>query len=404
MRRAVAAVALGLTLAACGAATHSARSTPTGPRSASGGEGPAVRSTNRLALALLEQGGLGAGNAVFSPYSIASALAMVAQGAGGETAAQVERVLGGNAATLASSHRTLGAHLAGDAAQLKRADAVWVQSGLSLERQFTQTLSQDFGTAPRTTDFARQPAAATRAINAWAAAHTGNQIRNLMPPGAIEMFTRLVLADAIYVKARWRYPFDHSTTRPRSFFAASGQTVRAQFMSRQPTQLRYAANRSYRAVELPYRDSGLSMLLIMPASGTLSRFERNLYLAAIEASLRPRTLGLAMPRFHLTAHVGLNGVLAALGMPLAFSARADFSRITKTPALQIQTVEHGADLRVDEAGTVAAAATGIALRPTLAVRPAAQLVLDHPFLAFIRDRRTGTVMFAARVTDPPSNS
>jgi serpin B len=400
MRRAVAALALGLALAACGAATRPTQSTSTAPRSDSGGERAAVRSTNRLALALLEQAGLGAGNAVFSPYSIANALAMVDQGAGGETAAQIDRVLGGSAASLASSHRTLGARLAADAGQLKRADAVWVQSGLSLEQQFTQTLSRDFGTAPKMTDFARQPAAAARAINAWAAAHTGNQIRNLMPPGAIDQSTRLVLADAVYLKARWQYPFDHSMTSPRSFFTAPGQTVTAQFMSRKPTDLRYGANRSYRAVELPYRDSTLSMLLIMPSPGTLSRFERNVYLAAIEGSLRPQTLALAMPRFHLTAHAELGSVLTALGMPLAFGMRADFSGITKQLRLQIQAVEHAADLRVDEAGTVAAAATGISLRPTLAIRPGAQLVLDHPFLAFIRDRRTGTVLFAARVTDP----
>ncbi len=359
MRRAVAALALGLALAACGAATRPTGSTPTRSRSDSGGERAAVRSTNRLALALLEQGSFGVGNAVFSPYSIANALAMVDQGAGGETAAQIDRLLGASAATLASSHHALGARLTADAAQLKRADAVWVQSGLSLEHQFTQTLSQDFGTAPRMTDFARQPAAAAGAINAWAAAHTGNEIRNLMAPGAIDQFTRLVLADAVYLKARWRYPFDHSMTRPRSFFTSPGQTVTAEFMSRQPAELRYGANRSYRAVELPYRDSTLSMLLIMPASGTLSRFERNLYLAAIEASLRPQPIALSMPRFDLHAHAELNAVLTSLGMPLAFSSRADFSGITNKLRLQIQAVEHGADLRVDEAGTVAAAATGI---------------------------------------------
>ena len=59
---------------------------------------------------------------------------------------------------------------------------------------------------------------------------------------------------------------------------------------------------------------------------------------------------------------------------------------------------------MDEAGTVAAAATGISLTPTLAIRPAIRLVFDHPFLAFIRDRRTGAILFAARVTDPTQKS
>jgi serpin B len=106
-----------------------------------------------------------------------------------------------------------------------------------------------------------------------------------------------------------------------------------------------------------------------------------------------------MPRFHLTTHVELNGTLSALGMPIAFTDQADFSGITSAAKLTIQAVEHGADLKVDEAGTVAAAATGISLEPTAAV-PTTRLVLDHPFLALIRDRHTGTILFAARVTDP----
>jgi serpin B len=341
---------------------------------------------------------------VFSPYSIATALAMVDQGAAGQTAAQINRLLGADGATLASSHRTLRARLAGDAAQLKRADAVWVQSGLALERRFTDTMSRDFGTAPMTTDFKRQPAAAAGAINAWAAAHTGKEIRNLMPRGAIDQFTKLVLTDAIYLKARWQFPFEHSSTHPQSFFPQAGGPVSAQFMSRKPAELRYVSVPSYRAVELPYRDSSLSMLLIMPTPGTLSRFERRLEVSAIEASLRPQTLTLSMPRFHLALHAELNAVLAALGMTLAFRPQADFSAITKQITLQIQAVEHGADLRVDEAGTVAAAATGISLTPTVARREGGVLVLDHPFLAFIRDRRTDAILFAARLSDPTRTS
>jgi len=172
-------------------------------------------------------------------------------------------------------------------------------------------------------------------------------------------------------------------------------------MSRKPVVLPYAADPSYRAVELPYRDSSLSML---PTPGTLTRFERRLGLDAIEAALRSQLLALSVPRFHLSTHAELNGVLAALGMPLAFSQRADFSGITKRVSLQIQAVEHAADLKVDEAGTVAAAATGISFKPTAVLPTGTPFVLDHPFLAFIRDRHTGAILFAARVTDPTRTS
>lgn len=400
MRRALVALALGLALSACGAATHAPGPSPTPPSAgAPARSSAAARSTNRLAVAIMDRLG-GSGNLIFSPYSIDRALAMVDQGAAGQTAAQMERVLGSPPAALASSHRTLRIQMALGAAQLRSADAVWLQAGLGLEPPFTRTLRTDFGTAPRTVHFATDPAGAARTINAWAASATGGLIRELMPQSAVTRFTRLVLADAVYLKARWQYPFQHSLTHPQSFFVGTGRTVSAQFMSRMPALLRYGAGPSYRAVELPYRNSSLSMLLVMPSPQLPSRSASALNLAAVEASLQPRLLVLSMPRFDLVTHAELSGALTALGMSLAFSRQADFSGITKRVSLQIQAVEHGAELRVDEAGTVAAAATGIALTPTLAVRPAIRLLLDHPFLAFIRDARTGAILFAARVADP----
>jgi serpin B len=88
-------------------------------------------------------------------------------------------------------------------------------------------------------------------------------------------------------------------------------------------------------------------------------------------------------------------------MPVAFSDAADFSGITTQTSLKISAVQHAAYLRVDEQGTVAAAATGIAVEPTaIQVEPAPQLTLDHPFLAFLRDSATGAILFVAQVTDP----
>jgi serpin B len=404
MRRAVAAVVLSVALAACGAAQPPAQPKPALPQSTGGGgAGVAASSTNQLALAFLRQLGAG-GNVVFSPYSIDRALAMVDQGAGGETATQIERVLGASPSALASSHRALRLRLAAGAAQLKSADAVWLQTDLAVEQRFKRTLASDFGAAPRSLDFETDPAGAARTINAWAASATGNLIRDLMPPTAIDKFTRLVLADAVYLKARWLYPFAHSLTHPQPFFTSNGRTVMAQFMSRMTALLRYGARPSYRAVELPYRNSTLSMLLVMPSPGTLWRLQSGLNLAAIEGSLHPRLLVVSIPRFDLTTRSELNGALAALGMPLAFSRQANFSGITRQASLQIQAVEHGAEVKVDEAGTVAAAATGISIRPTVALPTGTQLVLDHPFLAFIRDQRTGAILFAARLTDPTRKS
>ncbi len=424
-----AVVISALALCACGArdassSNASARSSSTSAYTqpvtvtpAPGGPGPqaAVAATDRLALSLLGELGAG-GNVVLSPYSIQTALAMIDQGAGGETAAQIAHVLGEpDAAKLAAANRALIVALALRAGSQSRAatslaptlldaSSLWLQSGLSLKPAFSASLATNFGAAPQLVDFRSAPDAARLQINAWVARRTEQLIRDLMPPSTITSQTVLVLANAIYLKARWQFPFDRSATVPMSFFPPSGPPVHAPFMTQHSISLRYAHGAGYQAIELPYRDSTLAMLAIMPAPGTIAQFERRLSataLAQIAGSLSSRFMDVAVPRLALSVHSELNAVLSALGMPLAFQDGADFSGISSQLGLKIEAVEHAATLKLDEAGTVAAAATGISVQPT-AVSPIGELsvTLDHPFLLFLRDRSTGAILFAGRVTDP----
>jgi serpin B len=213
-----------------------------------------------------------------------------------------------------------------------------------------------------------------------------------------------VLANAIYLAAHWADPFTRSETAPGPFYTGAGPAVQVPFMTQTPVELSYTQGRSYQAVDLPYLSSTLSMLLVMPAPGTLAAFEQGLSAGSVERIYRTLTAGrldLHVPRFHLTFDTGLVPVLSELGMPVAFTDAADFSGITTQTGLKIAAVEHAADLRVDEAGTVAAAATGISLEPTaVEPLPAQRITLDHPFLAFLRDDATGAILFVAQVADP----
>jgi serpin B len=284
------------------------------------------------------------------------------------------------------------------------ADGLWLQSRLRLRPAFTQTLAIGFGPALKGVDFRRAPEAARHAINAWVAAQTAGPIQHLMSPGSIAVRTALVLANAMYLKARWSNPFVTASTEPGTFFMASGARVSAPFMSQIQSPMRYSAGHGFHAIELPYRSSTLSLLVVIPSAGTLPGFERRLTTASVSrtaASLRPSLVDLRMPRFHLIAHTELDAILSALGMPIAFSPQADFSGITTQTPLAILAVEHGADLTVDEAGTVAAAATGISVAPTAAAPGlVVQLTLDRPFVLFIRDDNTGAILVAGRVSDP----
>lgn len=397
------------TLAGCGSAGAS-KPTATQPAAATGSARTipaAVHSDQALALALLGRLGHGAGNVVFSPYSIASALAMVDAGAAGSTASEIDHVLHTTSpAMVAAGLAAVDARLTGDpkSPRLQIANSLWVQSGLALKEPFTRTLDTLFGAAPQPVDFAGAPESARQAINSWVATHTGQKITDLFPVGTITTQTAAVLANAIYLAADWVNPFTSSQTAPGPFYTGAGPSVQVPFMTQTPIVVSYARRDGYRAVDLPYQHSTLSMLLVMPAPGTLARFERGLStasLAQITRALASRRVELHVPRFHLAFNTALNPVLSALGMPVAFTDAADFSGVTAHPTLKISTVEHAADLQVDEAGTVATAATGIGLVPTAVERePATRLTLDHPFLAFLRDDATGTILFVAQVTNP----
>lgn len=371
------ALTAALAVSACGSA--GARPQPA-PHPTDTSARAAVTAGNTLALELLSRiASTPSANTVFSPYSIQAALTIADAGAAGQTAAQISHVLRAPADALSASNATLAARLAA-------------------------------ATKP--------PAHARAAINRWIAAHTANRIKDLLPPTSITPATKLVLANAIYLKAHWANPFEPRDTAPATFFTGAGigsgsggggagippASVKAEFMTLPATSLSYARGHGYQAVELAYLDSFLSMLLVLPAPGGLTAFQRSLTpaaLARIERGLAPTRVRLLMPRLHLTTHADLLAALSALGMPLAFSDHADFSAITAKLPLKIGAIEHGADLTLDEQGTVAAAATGVTFLPT-AVAPVAavNLTLDHPFLLFLRDQQTGAILFAGRITDP----
>lgn len=424
--RSAAAVALATILAALGgcggaggdspaytppASANPAVTTPSTRTSASRGTiAAAVWSDQALALALLGRLGESGGNVVFSPYSIESALAMIAVGAGGSTAGEIDHVLNTTSpGTLAAALARLDVSLAAGSSssqgpRLQVANTLWVQSGLALEEPFTHTLSTLFGASPQTVNFAGAPESARQAINSWVAAHTGHQITGLFPPGSIPTQTSAVLANAIYLAAHWADPFTRARTAPGPFYTAAGATVQVPLMTQTPVAVRYARRDDYQAVDLPYAHSNLSMLLVMPTPGTLASFRRGLSagsLAQLEQTLSWRRVELHVPRFHLSFDTELNPVLSALGMPAAFTDAADLSGIAAHTALKMSAVEHAADLQVDEEGTVAAATTGVGLQPTAVTpTPATRLIVDHPFLVLLRDAVTKTILFVAQVTKP----
>ncbi len=413
------ALAAAMLVAGCGGRAPGGSPEQQTPKRTSASATAAVTSANGLAVDLLQRVGTPVENTVFSPYSIQAALAMVDAGAAGETAMQINRVLRSRSAPeLAASNATLANNLEGathapggaDAkhgVNLSIANSLWLQSGFDVKHTFTDALTRDFAASAQQLDFAKDADGARGTINAWVAARTAGHIQGLMPRGSITGDTKLVLANAVYLKAHWAHPFDKGATSPGPFFTGDGTQRTAQIMGLPATPLPFTTSRRYDAVELPYERSTLSMLIVMPRRHALPAFQRSLTpasLGALVAALHSGRVKVLLPKFHLMVHTDLVPTLASLGMPVAFSARADFSGITTAVPLAIGTVQHGAEVRVDEQGTVAAAATGASVIATaVAPAPAPTIDVNHPFLLFLRDRVTGAVLFAGRVNDPTAS-
>ena len=351
------------------------------------------------------------GNVVLSPYSVAVALAMTRAGAVGETQKQIDTVLhaalskdltaGFNALDQALAKRP-GKFTVGDRTlelELATANRLWGQKDFAFEPVFLDTLARDYGAGMQVVDYKTAHESARRSINDWVAARTKDRIKDLIAEGVLDTDTRLVLTNAIYLKAAWTLIFNDAVRG--AFHLANGTEVQVDLMS-QSENLAYGAGDGYRAVRLPYV-GGLSMVVMVPDAGKLNSFERGLdgaTLRRIASGLKSTQVVLTMPKFSFRSNAQLKDALSELGMPLAFTDRADFSGMTKQEPLEIADVIHQAFIAVDEKGTEAAAATAVVMRATSAPLQQVELRIDRPFLFLIQDDETGAILFMGRLADP----
>jgi len=174
-------------------------------------------------------------------------------------------------------------------------------------------------------------------------------------------------------------------------------------MMMQTESLGYAEGDGYQVVELPYDGDELSMVIFLPETDRFEEFEDSLDAAGVSGMVQDveyREVALTMPTFEFESEFSLAENLAAMGMPIAFSAAADFSGMTGDRDLAIAEVLHKAFVSVDEAGTEAAAATAVVMKFTAAAEEPVEVTVDHPFIFLIRDIETGAILFVGRVVDP----
>jgi serpin B len=285
------------------------------------------------------------------------------------------------------------------------ANSLWGQHDTSWKGPFLEALKREYGAGMREVDFRADAEAARRAINAWTADRTADKIRELLASGTLSDMTRLVLVNAIYLKAPWESPFVKGLTRPVPFRVAGGDTVVSRGMSGAQGRISYATGPGWRAARLPYAGGRLAMTVVLPDEPSLATLERALDGAGLERMLAPLptdpVVDIVLPKWRFRQAAPLNDHLRALGMRDAFSATAaDLSAMTTAERLVISLVQHEAFIAVDEEGTEAAAATAVVARTTSAGPTPVRFVVDRPFLFLIHDVESRTPLFMGRVDDP----
>lgn len=372
------------------------------------------RNSNAFTLELLKRTKKPSDNTAISGTSVRHALGTIYLGARGKTANEMATALALDndpkvAASLAEKELSAWQDARGGA-DLYIANRVWIDDDVALQPELVKTAERAFGAAPSLIDYAK-PEDARKTINQWVASKTQQKIPELLPSGAVDPRTRLVVTNAIWFKSRWANQFPKAATTDQTFKAEGKKNLTTPMMHLTDA-FRVVQERDVKVLEMRYADSQLAMLVVLPDEtdpAALTKLETRISADAVErwtSALATARVNVTLPRFTFRAGGPMNGPLQELGMKIAFTDRADFSGIAEPRGgdrLFLNQVFHETYVAVDEIGTEAAAATGGVMRTTsLVTGPVVDFRADHPFLFFIQDAKRGRILFAGRVATPKS--
>jgi serpin B len=337
---------------------------------------------------------------VFSSHGLSVTMAMVLAGARGETAQEIARVMRFPSAG-ADLHRAMGQLLkdleSRPGVRWRTENAAWGQEGLRWEPHYRTTLESSYRAPLHLVDFMNAPAQARDAINADAREKTHGRVAELLPVEAVHPDVRLVVTSTTHFAAEWKqklYPIE------MEFETGRGERRVVPGIAGKDVAARYAENEDGVAFALPYAGGATELVVMLPrALGHIEAWFGESFVSRLLDHLAPELLVVRMPRIEIQgASIDLTEPLEAMGMRLPFTSDADFGA-TGNQGLKLAWVYQQAYMRIDENGTEAAAATaaGEAFVSAPAGRP---VVVNRPFLFFIRDVVTGALLFTGRVVNP----
>jgi len=344
-------------------------------------------------------------NIMISPLSISYALGMTYNGAEGTTLEAFNNVLHFGELTnteVNESYKDLMDQLVtlDEKVEFSIANSIWYREGYTCEEDFLVTNETYFDAVVEALDFSDP--ASVDVINSWIAEKTNDKIQDMLDVIPADAFMYLV--NAIYFNAKWRYQFDPEETVEKNFRLDGGANHKADFM-RINGNFNYTSHDDFKAVELPYGDSTFSMVVMVP-NGSVTTGE---LVAEMDATTWDSwftgsvmaNVQVELPKFTFGFKELLNDPLTALGLGIAFTGNANFSKIRPENDLFISRVIHQSFIDVQEEGTEAAAATIVEMMFTSIDDPVpVMFVADRPFLFVIRENSTGVVVFMGKVGKP----
>lgn len=341
---------------------------------------------------------------VFSPMSIGHALLMARAAADDTTGAAIDTAfslpegLAPHEAWNASDQMLTSDAERDDELTVSIADRIWPRLDLDPDQEWIDLLSAHHGASTEALDFTGDPEGSRDTINSWVSDQTEGLIPELLPEQFIKPNTVLILADAIYFKGRWATAFGKYANVEDAFTRLDGTTVDTEYMRELELDDPRGVGDGFVGAEIPYVGGDFSMLVIVPDEGRFEEVRERLdqdLLDEIDATFTTGPYELLIPKWETTTQLDLMDWLTELG-----AAPGSYPAIS--PDAFLGAAVHGADIAVDEWGTVAAAATALGFQESGAPEPELTVKADRPFLYLIRHRPTGLVLFAGQVTDPTS--
>ncbi|RAM38817.1 serpin family protein [Arthrobacter globiformis] len=366
-----------------------------------------------LGLALLADGGDGSGgNVVSSPGSLLVALAMLRAGASGESATELDSVVGfpekrdqAMNALLASLATFDGDPGAVDEDNPPRQPVMHAANGLFVDKDvqageaFLGTLAKHYGTGVYAVDF-RNEGATKPAIDAWVDTNTGGRIKQA--PAKYDPRNTFSLLNAVCFAAAWQTPFDPGSTSDLPFTTGGGEEADVPAMHNL-LEMKYAEGAGWRAVDLPYAEGFVMRLVLPEAIDSHASFgaPQLTEIADAMGAAPLETVQIQLPRWDHKSSFDLRRVLEAAGLHKTLTTTEDFNAIQ--PKMTITQAAQAANITVAEKGTVAAAVTQINGMVTGAPpQPEHTIDFDRPFHYQIVHVETGLPLFMGTVADPRS--